>query len=92
MTGRAIGLISKHKNKWGFMGKQQFWGGRWMESKRRRQGLGGPSCTDLTGSLLQAGQGDQMSKVRDSLSMNLAGFLLKWASVGPAKMGPKGKF
>lgn len=76
----------------GIYGQAAVLGGRWMESKRRRQGLGGPSYTDLTGSLLQAGQGDQMSKVRDSLSMNLAGFLLKLASVGPAKMGPKGKF
>lgn len=85
----------------GIYGQAAVWGRQWMELRGDIKGGGCSGYTDLTGSLLQAANGNQMSpgreafaqmsKVRDSLSMNLAGFLLKLGSVGPERMGPEGK-
>lgn len=72
------------------MGKQHFLGGRgvsgWKVSKRRCQGWGRPSYAPD-----QAGQSDQMSRLRGSLSLTLAGFLRKVGSACPGRIRLKGE-
>lgn len=66
------------------------------DGKRVRGDVGGGGggwpryAADLMG-FLQADQGDQGSRLRDSLSRTLAGFLRKVGSARPVRMRPEGK-